>query len=241
MTHTELYLIRHGEAVTNVQPIVGGMQGDTGLTERGVYQAESLRNRLQASGEIKADILISSTLPRARQTAEIIAPALGKPIVLDDEVQEVRVGEADGMTIEEMWAKFGSPDFSRNPFRPIAPSAENWAQFMLRIGTALYRITNEHQGKTVVIVCHGGVIDASFVYFCGMSTLELPRIGFYAHNTSLTHWRQRSTTEMPYWRLMSYNDIGHLKWHDLESPDAIRWEKPDDEDGTHQSVPLPGE
>ncbi|NCC33746.1 MAG: histidine phosphatase family protein, partial [Chloroflexia bacterium] len=102
---TQLYLIRHGEAWANVQPILAGMQGDKGLTPRGVKQAERLRDRL-AHGELQADVLIASTLPRARQTAEIIQPALGLPIILDDEVQELRLGEADGMTNQEAWAIF---------------------------------------------------------------------------------------------------------------------------------------
>ncbi len=96
---TNLYLIRHGEAVVNVKPIVGDMRGDTGLTPLGVTQAERLRDRLAATGEISADVLIASTMPRARQTAEIIAPALGLPILWDDDVQEMRSGEADGMTL----------------------------------------------------------------------------------------------------------------------------------------------
>ncbi len=236
---TNLYLIRHGEANVNVQPIIGGMQGDTGLTERGISQAECLRDRLAATQEIEADILISSSLPRAVQTAEIIAPALNLPIALDDEVQEMCVGEADGMYIKDMWEQFGAADFKENPFRPIAPGAENWGQFMLRVGTALYRITHEHQGKTVVIVCHGGFIDGSFVYFLGMGTLALPTVGFYTLNTSLTHWQQRSLTEPPIWRLMAYNDVGHLRWHDVAKPDDIRWEQ-SGTDATHQAVPLPG-
>jgi len=81
---THLYLIRHAEAVSNVEPIIAGMRGDTGLTAHGVAQAERLRDRL-AAGEIAADVLIASTLPRAQQTAEIIAPALGLPIIWDDE------------------------------------------------------------------------------------------------------------------------------------------------------------
>lgn len=44
MTH--LYLIRHGESVANVKPIVAGMKGDVGLTERGIEQAKRLRDRL---------------------------------------------------------------------------------------------------------------------------------------------------------------------------------------------------
>lgn len=93
---THLYLIRHGEAITNVEPIIGGMRGDTGLSSLGVRQAEALRDRLTATQEIAADLLIASTLPRARQTAEIVAPAFGLPIVWEDDVQEMRAKPAIG-------------------------------------------------------------------------------------------------------------------------------------------------
>ena len=95
MTH--LYIIRHGQAISVVQRTTG----DPGLSPLGVKQAERLRDRLAASGEIAADILISSTMLRAKQTAEIIAPALGLPIVFDDEVQEERPGEALNMSERE--------------------------------------------------------------------------------------------------------------------------------------------
>lgn len=120
---TNLYLIRHGEAVVNVKPIVGGMRGDTGLTEHGVQQAERLRDRLRDTQEIKADILIASTLPRARQTAEIIAPALGLSLTFDEEVQEMRVGEADGMSNKDAWENTAPHDLTAIPSvssRPVA-------------------------------------------------------------------------------------------------------------------------
>jgi broad specificity phosphatase PhoE len=44
---TELYLIRHGESVANVTPIIGGMRGDAGLTDRGREQAQLLEKRLR--------------------------------------------------------------------------------------------------------------------------------------------------------------------------------------------------
>ena len=66
---------------------VAGPLGDEGLTERGRLQAARLRDRLAATGEIAADVLIASPLARARQTAEIIAPALALPIIFDDDVQ----------------------------------------------------------------------------------------------------------------------------------------------------------
>ncbi len=208
---TNLYLIRHGEAVCNVKPIIGGMKGDTGLTLRGRAQAEALRDRLAEHGEITADVLIGSTLPRARETAEIIAPALGLPIMWDDDVQEMRVGDADGLTHKDSWDKYGMPAFDFDPFRPIAPGGENWSQFMLRVACTIHRIINEHQGKTIVVVCHGGVIDGSFAYFLNINTRAPLRLEFYPHNTSITHWEQYSFHKRQQWRLVSYNDIAHLR------------------------------
>jgi len=229
---TNLYLIRHGEAFGNVEPIIAGMKADKGLTPRGVAQAERLRDRL-ASGELAADVLIASTLPRARQTAEIIRPALGLPIILDDDVQELMIGEADGMTNQAAWAKFGQPDFDRQPLRPIAPGGESWGEFTLRVSRALTRITAEHVGKNIVVVCHGGVIDCSFVHFFHMPGLVLPPTDFHTRNTSLTYWERVNRRDRQLWRLNSYNDIAHL--HGIGAVESLRWED------THPASPVPTE
>lgn len=235
---TNLYLIRHGEAWGNVQPIVAGMNGDKGLTPRGVAQAERLRDRL-AHGEIAADVLISSTLPRARQTAEIIQPSLGLPIIFDDEVQELMIGEADGMANDEAWAKFGIPNFDRDPLRPIAPGGDSWGTFTLRVSTALTRITADHAGKTIMIVCHGGVIDASFIHFFQMPSLVVPATDFHTRNTSLTHWGQIERRGRLMWRLNSYNDIAHL--HGIGASESIRWEDTKLVGNGHPATPVPTE
>jgi probable phosphoglycerate mutase len=230
MTH--LYLIRHGEAWGNVEPILAGMNGDKGLTPRGVAQAERLRDRL-ASRELKVDVLIASTLPRARQTAEIIQPALDLPIIMDDEVQELMIGEADGMTNQAAWAKFGQPDFDAQPLRRIAPGGESWPEFMLRVGRALSRISAEHAGKSIMVVCHGGVIDGSFIHFFQMPSMVLPPTDFHTRNTSITHWERLSRRGREMWRLNSYNDIAHLT--DIGATESLRWE--DD----HPAAPVPTE
>lgn len=208
---THLYLIRHGESFANVEPIIGGMRGDKGLTPRGVAQAQRLRDRLATTGEIVADVLIASTLPRARQTAEIIAPALGLRVTLDDEVQELRPGEADGLTIEQLRERYGRADFESIPYRPLAPGGESWASFLVRAATALNRIAEEHAGKSIVIVCHGGVIDGSFQAFAGVNLLVPRAFDFATENTSITHWQWRAAHgRAPRWRLHAYNDAAHL-------------------------------
>ena len=230
MTH--LYLIRHGEAVSNVQPIIGGMRGDRGLTPKGVRQAELLRDRLTDTGEIVADIIIASSLPRARQTTEIIRAALGDPqIIYDDEVQELRPGEADGMDEEEARAKFGVPSFRQNPFQQLFRTGESWPQFALRVGIALDRITRDHADKTIVVVCHGGVIQAAFVYFMQLSSFMPPPVEFHDYNTAITHWQYLPRENRPpRWSLERYNDAAHLRGMGDDAP-AL--------DGGKQSVPLP--
>jgi probable phosphoglycerate mutase len=215
---TDLYLIRHGEALGAVHDIIG----NTALSSLGILQAERLRDRLAATGEIAADVLISSTFERARQTAEIIAPALGLPILFDDEVQELRDGVGGGIHVDEYRAKFGEVNFRETPFRQVAPDGENWGQFVLRVSTALDRIIHEYDGKTIVIVCHGGVIGVSFLYFIGAGSLQYPQAGFDTDNTSITHWARRSASgRSARWRLKCYNDDMHLR--DIQSTVRIPW------------------
>lgn len=215
---TDLYFIRHGEALGAVHHIIG----DTALSPLGILQAERLRDRLAATGEITADVLISSTFKRARQTAEIIAPAFELPIVFDDEVQELRDGVGEGMHIQEYRAKYGEVNFRETPFRQVAPAGENWGQFVLRVSTALDRFIHKYNGKTIVIVCHGGVIGASFLYFLGIGSLQYPQAGFDTDNTSITHWARRSISGRPArWRLKCYNDDMHLR--DIRSAIRIPW------------------
>jgi 2,3-bisphosphoglycerate-dependent phosphoglycerate mutase len=215
---TDLYLIRHGEALGAILNIIG----DTELSPLGILQAEHLRDRLAATIEIAADVIISSTFKRALQTAEIIAPALELPIIFDDEVQELRDGVAEGIHIEEYRAKYGEVNIRETPFRQVAPAGENWGQFVLRVSTALDRIVREYEGKTIVVVCHGGVVGVSFLYFLGMASFHLPQAGFDTDNTSITHWAKHSFDGRPArWRLKCYNDTMHLR--DIRSTTRIPW------------------
>src|ERR687894_2571649 len=156
---TDLYLIRHGEAVVNVQPIIGGMQGDTGLTDRGRRQAKLLEERLRADA-MRADQLYVSTLPRALETGAYVARALQLPMQPDDELQELRPGEADGLSVDEWQSRFGVPDGSSatDPFQAFSPGGESWATFLVRAGRALATLVRRHEDETVVAVCHGGVL-----------------------------------------------------------------------------------
>jgi len=222
---THIYLIRHGESFANVENILAGMRSDVGLTPLGVTQAERLRDRLAATGEITADALIASTLPRAMQTAEIVAPALGLEIIPDDDLHEMRPGAADGLRLGEYIERYGPfRDFREEPYYPIAPGGDSWGNFVARVGDALHRIARAYDGKTVVAVCHGGVVDASLLIGLGMAAIA-PAVGqFHTHNTSITEWERGllvRTARTQRWRLIRYNDDLHTR--DIGATERIQW------------------
>ncbi|MGH2482620.1 MAG: histidine phosphatase family protein, partial [Ktedonobacteraceae bacterium] len=118
MTH--LYLIRHGDATaTSTNPLE-----DPRLTTLGIAQAERLRDRLTISSELRPDVLIASTMLRARQTAEIIAPALGLPILYESEVQEWRFPEDEAINVDEYVERFKNLPHDQKPFFQVIPGSE---------------------------------------------------------------------------------------------------------------------
>jgi probable phosphoglycerate mutase len=226
-----LYLVRHGEAVANVEPVIGGMRGDGGLTQRGRAQARLLEERLLEQ-RLHADRLLSSTLPRALETAEYVARALGLSVSHDDGLHELRPGEADGLTVEQWRARYrvgDEPGGTQDPYRVFSPGGESWATFLVRACGALSRLVARYRGETVVAVCHAGVVEASFALAFGRGASR-KRVDCAPLNTSLTHWRHRpSRAGEPEWTLVSFDDASHLRG---SAPPAAP---------PHDAVPLPGE
>jgi probable phosphoglycerate mutase len=204
---TELYLIRHGESVPNVEPVIGGPHGDVGLTDRGHDQARLLEKRLREE-QLRADRLYASTLPRAVETAEYVARALQLPVQYTDELQELRPGAADGMAVDDWRERYGEAEF--DPFRAFAPGGESWAGFLVRVGAALTDLVDRHPDETVVAVCHGGVVEASFSLVFGLGGSS-DRVSFATLNTSITRWRHRRGAQgRREWTFVTFNDAGHL-------------------------------
>lgn len=208
---TDLYLIRHGEAVSNVEPVIAGLRSDRGLTERGRRQAALLEERLRAE-PLGADVLYVSTLRRALETGEHVSRALGLPVRTTEDLHELRPGDADGLTIEEWRGRADRDVPPRDPFQAFSPGGESWASFLLRAQLTLTDLVVRHAGQTVVAVCHGGVLEASFCLAFGLGP-SAPRPQVDPLNTGITHWRHRHETETEGragWTLVAFNDARHL-------------------------------
>ncbi|HEX2576569.1 MAG TPA: histidine phosphatase family protein [Aquihabitans sp.] len=203
-----LILVRHGEAHAGFFGPIAGPTGCAGLTAHGRLQAEALRDHLASTGRLQADVLLASVLPRAIDTATIIAPGLGLEIAAHDcDLCEVHTGEADGVDWSEYNGRFGSFDMEAEPDRTFAPGGDSWNGFHERVRRTLDRLAREHEGKTVVAACHAGVIMASMRLLLG-----IPDPATSAHlrptNTGLTEWEH--DPEADRWFLRSYNEAVHL-------------------------------
>ena len=203
-----LILVRHGDAHAGFHGVIGGPTGCTGLTDRGRQQAAALRDYLAASGRVRADVLLSSVIPRAIETAEVIAPGLGiETFGRECDLCEVHTGEADGLEWAEWGVRYGSFDMEAEPDRVFAPQGESWNSFHERVRQVLERLAQEHEGRTVVAVSHAGVIMASLRELLGIGR---PGTGtrLAPTNTGLTEWEWEP--EPGRWTLHSFNEAVHL-------------------------------
>ncbi|MGK2948364.1 MAG: histidine phosphatase family protein [Acidimicrobiales bacterium] len=203
-----LILIRHGDAHAGFHGVIGGQAGCAGLTDLGRRQAEALRDHLQRTGRVQADTLLVSVIPRAIETAQIIAPALGLEIAGHEcDLCEVHTGEADGLAWEEYNVRYGSFDMEAEPDRVFAPEGDSWNSFHERVQRLLGRLAADHADETVVAVCHAGVIMASVR---GLLGLAQPGTGTQLRptNTGLTEWEHDPVLDR--WTLHSFNEASHL-------------------------------
>jgi probable phosphoglycerate mutase len=205
---TRLVLIRHGESVAQVEGFLSGHDTCRGLSEGGRAQATALRDRLLATGELDpVDAVYTSILPRTIETAAIIAPALGEAMPQEEcDWCEAHAGEAEGLTWDEFQARYPATADGHDPFVRRMPGAETWAEFSVRAGARLRRVAAEHPGERVVVVCHGGIIGASFVALGDLPIRSITRLAYEIVNTSLTEWRWTGSE----WHLIRFNDAAHL-------------------------------
>ncbi len=190
--------------------VIGGPRTCNGLSALGRQQAERLRDRWAASQEFAADVLLASQYPRAIETAEIIAPSLGNlSVIRDDGFGEHDPGpDCDGLTYREFVDRYElGPDAwdTHDPFATTFPGGETVAAFQFRVGSAMRRTLDMYEGKTIVVACHGGVVDAVL-----RLALKAPGMGAFQIHTLNTSITELQLVKHSLWRLNRYNDTAHL-------------------------------
>ena len=212
---TRLVLVRHGESQTSVARSIGGPRTCSGLSDLGRRQCERLAARVAETGELAGAALYASHYPRAIETAEVLAPALGGAEVhVEDRFGEHDPGpECDGLSFTDFLERHGMPDWESDPYAVTFPGGETIAELHHRVGVGLRDVLARHRGGTVVVCCHGGVINAVL-----RLALRAPVAGGFELFTSNASLTELVLVRPGRWRLLRYNDAAHLAGLPLETP-----------------------
>ena len=203
---TTFMVIRHGETIWNAESRFQG-HGDSPLTETGRKQASALGRRME---QFRFDLLISSDLGRAQETAAIIATYTGHSVEVDRRLRERNYGVLEGLTLQEIKdshsnilnrLKTDDPDY-------IVPEGESHRQHYQRNVDCIEELLTTRSGAKIAIVAHGGVLDSVFRFVADLP-LNQPRC-FITTNASLTIISYGTFYNSDRWVIEAWNDIGHL-------------------------------
>jgi 2,3-bisphosphoglycerate-dependent phosphoglycerate mutase len=160
MQATRVIAVRHGETAWNVDTRIQGHL-DIPLNEIGRWQARRLAGVL---AEESIDSIYASDLGRAVETAQALADATGLPVLADNGLRERGFGEFQGLTFKEIEARWPEEALrwrKRDPeFGP--EGGETLRSFYDRVVATATRLASAHQGATIALVAHGGVLDCLY-------------------------------------------------------------------------------
>jgi broad specificity phosphatase PhoE len=201
MEKTSVTVIRHGETEWNLAGRVQG-QHNSDLTENGIQQAGLTADALK---DEKFDVLYSSFLPRAVETAAIINKFHNLEHRKDNSVAERNFGIMEGLTLAEVQEKF--PDvyscYKQRDENYEIPDGESLISLYARVKDGMNRIVRENRGKRLLVVTHGGVLDCMvrMVFDYPLSGLRK----FSLYNASIN----RFSVVNEVWFLEEWGNINH--------------------------------
>jgi probable phosphoglycerate mutase len=203
---TNIILIRHGETAWNAERRLQGHL-DIPLNGEGERQAALLAGALATEA---IDLIVSSDLARARQTAQAVAGLRGMLVEQDPALRERAYGGFEGLLYSEIEARFPAAFAAWQAREVDVPlpdgkhSGESFRAFFTRATDAILAWGAVHPGKTIALVAHGGVLECAYRLALGLS-LETPR-DFTVFNASINRF-QFADGKLS---LQSWGEVGHL-------------------------------
>ena len=203
---TRLYLVRHGQSAGNAEGRFGG-HGPTPLSRLGEEQAEKTAKLLAKEG---LDVIYSSDLLRAVQTADPAARLLDLPVNITEAFRERHVGVLEGLTFDESKRAFPNDYYAlvnRN-IHHVITDGESYRHLLRRSTAKLHEILREHTGGRIAIFSHTGAICFLTLHLLGAidrHTKQTPWI--ITSNCGINRFEIRGRRNI---RVLALNDTRHL-------------------------------
>lgn len=215
---TTLLLVRHGQTTANASGLFAGAL-DVPLDELGQHQARQLG---EAFRSIPIDVLISSPLQRARETARPIAEVTHLEPVIEPGFAEINFGEAEGLTIFDIvqqWPDIIPLLMDIDDMTLTWPGGERRSEFHARVLSTILATIERYTDKRVAAVCHGGVISSVMAHLEDGHRNDYKR--YHVSNCSITQLEVRGDKTIVH----SWDDVSHLNevlpspWATLQEED----------------------
>jgi probable phosphoglycerate mutase len=201
---TTVILVRHGQSTWNAAGRWQG-QGDPPLSDKGREQAGIVARRLLRE---PVAAIYASDLLRAAETAEIIGQTLGLRPQPEPRLRELNVGAWSGLTIQEIAERFPEQFAAWQNHEHIrAGGGEMFQEMQQRAAEALEEIAGTHQGQTVCLVTHGGIVFALRGHALGKGLGPELFQGLPPNRNTAVTTLLRQDGE---WRIGLLMDAGHL-------------------------------
>jgi 2,3-bisphosphoglycerate-dependent phosphoglycerate mutase len=205
---TELLIIRHGETDWNRERRLQG-HIDIELNALGLEQADRLGRAL---AQESLDVLISSDLKRARQTAEAIARYQKITVQPDRHWRERAYGDCEGLTYDD-WARVNPVEYAawKNRELDLIPQGgESLRQFFQRIEAVAHTTAQQYSGQRIAVVVHGGVLDILYRAAVGQDMKAPRRHDLLNASINRLKWAAGQFS------LLSWADVRHLETNVLD-------------------------
>jgi len=155
MNTCEMYLFRHAQTKWNLEKRFQGQQNSP-LSELGVMQSKKMAEALEL---IKPDIVVTSTLKRAKETARIAIEQWDKTLEVYEmeELKESAFGAWEGMLIDDVMRDYPEEfnQHRKSPHLFQMEGVERYVDLQTRGLKGLKQIAQKHSGERVVVVTHG--------------------------------------------------------------------------------------
>ncbi len=159
----KLILVRHGESASNVTRMFAIDPEATPLTELGYRQAREAAQTI--AKEFRAERVVSSAYLRARETARVIADALGVPLDVESNLNERDIGALEGCSYDSILT---APGYDRaRPWVWKPEGGESFEDVRARVAPVLDQLAEAHRERDVIVVSHGGVMMALWAHVTG--------------------------------------------------------------------------
>lgn len=204
--YLRLYLVRHGQTVWNSQRRMQGWE-NSNLTEKGIDEAKRLGKRLE---EVEFDVVYSSPIGRALETAEYISGLNRDEIIKKDGFKEMAFGKWEGLEFDKLEGedRIQYNNLWNDPENYESIGGENFDDVISRLERDLKDLVKNHQGEEVLLISHGVLIRVLTSLILKKEELKNLWDGPVTPNTSLTiiEFDQDGA-----YRFLMEGDISHLE------------------------------